>query len=452
MITIGESPHPKVLFVGYGSQDPKLAEMLELVPTSKLWDGRLDSIRLADWDAIVSCASFQFADTSHAIQVLAFPGAALPMLDLDEQHRGSVRSGELEQPSVVMSVNETLPDLLTRLISEEMVPAMQMLEKRPLLSFSDNRSGFRMTRRLSIRPSGMLPAMASNWLISDPDGTLVSGSYKIGAGGNAWWVPFTPTHPVRWLAALLEVWGSEHPEEFPSLSAWRNRPRWMSEAETVTTNRIAEKQNDLARIVAARRRAIERLQDQLRSDTVQADSGARRLLTAQGDELLDAAAKALESFGFVVIRVDETIPPGESKKEDLRVTSPDGGTAIAEVKGYEHGAKQRDLYTIANYAGLYLAETGALPERRWYICNSFCESDPDTRPEILQGANDALALFARDCGAAIDSRELFRLLRAVESGQVSQGDARLMLWESPIRFVAPSDEDALQADETTARK
>lgn len=70
----------------------------------------------------------------------------------------------------------------------------------------------------------------------------------------------------------------------------------------------------------------------------------------------------------------------------------------------------------------------------WYVANIFRTQSPEGRPEIFAGADDQLDSFADPDGLVIDTRELFDLLKQVESGAVSPSAARAVLKNSTGRF------------------
>jgi hypothetical protein len=328
-------------------------------------------------------------------------------------------------------INDDLPDELRRLVRDDLAPWLRGHPQRPLMTSSDQYSRHPVT----LEDCG---EDAPIWFALDPDGTLIAGAYATTSTGSVWCIPFVPEHQSRWLAAALKEWHRARPQAFPDRDPWQQRLQWMSQPELDASARIEDAETELEELITTRRAAIETLRDTLRSAQNAADHGVRRLLTAQGDSELTAEVfQALISLGFSVENRDGSVPKGTAKQEDLRVTQPGEGTGIAEVKGYTRGAKQSDLLKITKYATLFERETGQPPARQWYVCNQFLATDPDSRPEILAGADDDLAEFGSDGGVVIDTRELFKLIRAVEDGRLTAEDARESLWNSPPRYVAP---------------
>lgn len=428
MAVIGSHPHPRVLFVGWEEDDPALEEMARLVPTARLWDGYPSSIRWKDWDAVVARAPFSYG-WGAPVAVLALNVEDLPNTEAESGIR-TVSSGRQAQVSPEFEINGALPAGLRRLVSDDLAPWLSSQDSRPLMAISD------VPFASEPRSVGAVPPL---WFARDPDSTMIAGAYKSPRGGPVWSLPYEPEHPARWLSAALLQWHEDMPEAFPDRDPWQQRPGWMTRDEQDIATQIDVAEADLEREIARRRSEIEVLRDGLRSAQRAADSGIRQLLTSQGDEdLTSAVSAALTTLGFRVELRDDAIPPGQAKQEDLRVTPPGGKTGIAEVKGYSGGAKQGDLLKITKYATLFERETGEPPERQWYVCNQFMKMDPDTRQQILAGADEDLAEFAADGGAVIDTRDLFKLVRSFEDGIVTAEEARGALWTSPPRFVAQS--------------
>lgn len=151
-----------------------------------------------------------------------------------------------------------------------------------------------------------------------------------------------------------------------------------------------------------------------------ANKGRRRLITAQGEELVDEVAKALKDIGFNVIDVDQLVGEKGPKREDLRLRHLDKGgeewNAIVEVRGYARSeGKTADLQRLARFADLYKKETGQAPDKRIYIVNGQLELLlPSQRQEPLASSTEDLQIFSESDGILIWSIDLFRAIKATD--------------------------------------
>ncbi|MCL1841799.1 MAG: hypothetical protein FWF75_08660, partial [Propionibacteriaceae bacterium] len=264
MAIVGSAPHPRILFVGWAEDDPGLQEMTELIPTWKIWDGNLQSIRWADWDALVSCQKFDYPDpfshpTQHRMPVLAFPHSTLPMCRTANEQLMSVYPDALKQPSTEMEINDILPAPLKQLVQREMIPWLQKLPERPLLEHTySTPSGF-CTRGFQTDMDGNSPY----WFVRDADHVMIAGAYRTRHNESVWWIPFIPDYPAEWLSAAMEAWSTELPDQFPPRSPWRTQPRWMTRDELRTTEEITQKEAALRALTSERQEEIAQLQSKL---------------------------------------------------------------------------------------------------------------------------------------------------------------------------------------------
>ncbi len=165
---------------------------------------------------------------------------------------------------------------------------------------------------------------------------------------------------------------------------------------------------------------------ELEEESRRANDSDRRLLTAQGDDLVEEVQACLEELGFIVVNVDREITSEGDRLEDLRVKDPDNSDwiALAEVRGYRRGAQLNDLLRIGRFVARYVGETGKMPTASWYIVNHTLAQDPATRPSPLAGNPNEVDTFADGGGLIVDSRFLFRIRMDVRSGRVQPRQAR----------------------------
>ena len=97
----------------------------------------------------------------------------------------------------------------------------------------------------------------------------------------------------------------------------------------------------------------------------------------------------------------------------------------------------RDLMRAKDYRLLYLQKHGTSSHTQWHVVNANRTADPSARQVLFEGHDDAIDGFG---GLIIDTRDLFRLVRDVERGTISDQAARDLLWDAdPGRFSHRTD-------------
>jgi hypothetical protein len=435
MVVIGEQTHPQVLFTGFKDADPAFAAMSALVPTARLLaDGGMNDLRDVEWDIVVSRGTD--VDAPNHMHVLALGCERVGLAKTDRG--GSIVFYGGKQPSEILHVADDLPDALRRLVVGELVPWLQAQPIRPFLMTSTGSGLYGKSVGFG-RPieSSTSPAQRPQRLVAfvrDADGNMIAGAFERYGSGWCWTLPYVPENPELWLAAALSDWHERTPGRVPALPGWRVRASWATRRETTLRADLVVLRGERQRLLADLDVRETALRSAEMAAIAAADGGPRRLLTAQGDKLVDAVTDAFETLGYAVTNVDneEAGATGQPKVEDLRLSDPDepGRTNITEVRGYKGGAKISDFQRLARFAAVYLRRTGALPTTRWYVVNQFLGTDPDTRRRPLAGSEDDLSVFAEDGGLVIDTRDLFHLARRVDDGGMSTAAARALLRRS----------------------
>lgn len=234
------------------------------------------------------------------------------------------------------------------------------------------------------------------------------------------WLPMISRNYASWVAVLVAEWAKLDKEAFPSFGDWTSSPEWLVYDEERILTQIKEFEQQKQESVVKIDKQISKLINKLVEAKLTANNGLRRLITAQGPELLDEVAKCLDNIGFTVDFIDEQIGQGEPKKEDLRLKHIDKEgkewVAIVEARGYARsGGTTADLLRLSRFADMYKIETGKYPDSRIYIVNGQLELLPSERQEPLISAKDDLRIFAESNGVLIWSVDLFRALKAVAS-------------------------------------
>lgn len=231
------------------------------------------------------------------------------------------------------------------------------------------------------------------------------------------WFPYTPVNEAAWVELLLTEWAQSDPQRLPDFQDWRASPDWMLQEEREIVSEIEALEEDKRTFIARVDRQIGERTAALAAAKVRADNGPRQLVTAQGDVLLNEVARVFTQIGFAVESVDQTLPPGTPRREDLRLTDPSDPTqrwqAIVEVRGYARSSgKTADLQKIHRHASLYRRQHATLPNKRIYVINGEVELLPTQRQQPLASAQEDIEEFAQCDGLIIWTLDLFRAVNA----------------------------------------
>ena len=277
-------------------------------------------------------------------------------------------------------------------------------------------------------------------LVSEFKGQALAG-YLTNAENHQWWMlPPQVTGEASWVAAILEIWKKQRPEAFPP-DATEPGDTWMTLAERRAHDRIREHAVETAKLLADREEELEGLKEAAQVATDAALEREQRLLFATGDDLVAAVAGALVRIGFEVVDADELAAADKrAKREDLQVklSSESDWVSLVEVKGKTRAAATSDLAQLAKAGTFYEARTDHKPDAEWYIVNAYRDQPPSARPTPLGTSGEDVDYYAAaDNAAVIDTRELFILLREVESGNVELAHAQESLRSARGIYTAP---------------
>ena len=185
---------------------------------------------------------------------------------------------------------------------------------------------------------------------------------------------------VAWFQAFLTDAHESDPVRVPNPPPRLGHPAdWYTPEEKRLTDRITAATDRIGQLDRER----ERLTAELATAGEQADQGIRRVLWADGDELVNGVTEILTFLGFGVRDMDSELAPGFPKHEDLRLTldGRGGWEALVEVKGYTRGTKTNDARQIRAHRDHYIQETGRLPDLTLWIANPHrLIPDPSLRP------------------------------------------------------------------------
>jgi len=234
------------------------------------------------------------------------------------------------------------------------------------------------------------------------------------------WLPHHIFSQVAWVELIAADWAQSDRESFPAFGDWRKRADWMVPQEEQLVARIKALEDEKSDTIARIDQEIGCLSTKLAEVTLATDKGRRRLLTAQGDELVEEVVAVFREFRFKVQLVDKSLDPSLPRREDLRLQDPSGEDddweAIVEVRGYKRSAgTTADLLRLARFADLYRNEKGRLPDKRLYVVNGQLELQPPSqRQEPLASASEDIEIFAENNGAVISTIDLFRAAKVLK--------------------------------------
>jgi len=256
-----------------------------------------------------------------------------------------------------------------------------------------------------------------------------------------WALPEHTTEHRAWLLHVLEVLHEVDPDRFPGDPEWQAGTRWATPelAAAHDARRLAEEQ--LQATVAAATETVAAAEDAVTVARSTAATGMWRLLTAEGDDLVDAVQAALTDLGFDAKNVDDENRLRHGRRlEDLRVADPEqpDWESLTEVKGYTKGAKVTDVHQVTQHPSMYFAiDRGRGPRTVWHVVNAWREKDPTLRESAIPNDADLKALTDAP-GALIDTRDLFRAWRDVQNGRAAAADVRHSLRTAVTRWKWPA--------------
>ena len=423
--TFGYKPRPWVLAVGFTPEDDLGVALVNQVQTVTFISAgkTVDSqVRYTDYDALIAQGDIPDRPRYH-LNVLQFGGSGEP----GHRNEDGIQFRYTVDPSgrarLFSGPDSNVPPEAAGLARGSLGPWLVDTNPHDLL-VKQNSNG-RISKEEGIRA-----------LIREQDGRPCAGIWhreksEEESAAEWWWLPADTPRKDQWLRAALLSWNRDYPQSFPSADElWADNPQWMTGQELSANKAVALTEDNLKAAMVEHedrlKAAIAARQDARNA----ADDGVRRLLTHQGEDLKVAVASALAAVGYAVTDSDEKrLADGSPLLEDLQI-SDDDWIAIVEVKGYaKSGGKTADLLKIARAAVAFERATGHPPNARWYVINHNSSLTPDQRPEVLAGAVMDVQEFKQDDGLVVDTRDLFAVVQAVETGRMTPSEARAIFRE-----------------------
>ncbi len=249
------------------------------------------------------------------------------------------------------------------------------------------------------------------------------------------WLPNSAFKQAAWVELIVLHWAKLDPGRFPGFGDWTKSTEWMTQEEEILSRQISELEKNMIDAVNQYKDQIGKLSDELSTLTISVNAGRRRLLTTQGDELVDEVIKVFRELDYDVKNVDEMLSPESPKREDLRLTDPEleNWEAIVEVRGYRRSAgKTADLARMARFADLFNSEKKKYPDKRIYVINGQTELLPSQRQEPLESATEDIDVFGEQDGIVISTLDLFKVVKQIE--ELSVVDIKKSIRETKGRW------------------
>jgi len=255
---------------------------------------------------------------------------------------------------------------------------------------------------------------------------------------NVAWLPNPIFTQPAWTELLCLEWAQHDHERFPNFGNWQKMPEWMTQEEEKLKSQTVALEHERQLYNRLVDQKLGELDNQINQTMLAVNQGRRRLITSQGQELVDEVANVLHEFGFEVQKMDEELAPEQTKYEDLRLTIPDDKDweAIVEVRGYGNsGGKTDDFLRLERFARYYYKEKGRWQSKKILIINGQIELLPNQRQEPLAAAIEEVKTFGEDDGLIIWTLDLFRAWKRLP--KVDSKVLRQSIVESTGRWEPP---------------
>lgn len=419
-------PRPRVLFES-PPQEVLTKELLELVPTFKLIASS-ERVHEDEYDILVTFAPNARRRSEH-LHVLSF--GAVVAGGFVEDSKDYSFSRDVSTLANELAIPNDVPPTLATLLKTTVIPNVPEGKKevwRLVQSMPSYRATIAEGGNLASRCAPLVHVGAKQSVYA----LLTHRGEKLNLV-----LPAETQHHVAWLRLFLDLVGDVDSDSVPPDLEWKTSDRW-------SPPEVSKHVGDLQALRQAHEEALkeferrkQEIQALLEESTRLADEGTRRILTSDGDELVEAVTTVLEDLGFKVRDMDDHHDERTGAKlEDLRVEDPSDADwlTLVEVKGYAKGAKVNDVPQITGRPAVaYTKETGQEPPAVWHIVNAWRGTNPSTRVQAIPNDDDLRPLTEAG-GALIDTRDLYEAWRDVSAGKAEAESVRTSLRDAQTRW------------------
>lgn len=432
MNTFNVQPRPRVLFESIPVA--LLEELRELVPTCKVVE-RDEAVHETEYDLLVTFSE-NAGRRDDRLHVLSFGAKVSDRVATAATYVALRRSFPTHAQE--LTIPQSASTALANLLVSSVVPHIKEGPKSTWhLGTTNPYSHGWVTDDLNGVCEPLLHVGAENHVYA-----FQRRRGRDGSGGVSLTLPPETTGHSRWLRTFLEIVAEVDPASVPPSIAWKSSDTWATPRLRKVVVAVSVLSGERERTLAHFQSREDALDVDMASALTEAENGAQRLLTADGDELTAAVMQAFEELGFHVQDMDGYHDARTGAKlEDLRVSDPTTPEwhCLAEVKGYQRGAKVNDVAQIVGRPAVaFTKETGEEPSAVWHIVNPWRHTDPSTRPIAIP--NDAIDLrpLTDAEGALIDTRDLYRAWRDVQDNKVGADSVRKSLRSAHTRWTYDS--------------
>jgi hypothetical protein len=419
-ITKGNRPRPRVALVG-NFEEEAVRSLGSLFPTMRMSSDLMSLNNIVsplETDLIIIGPSHYLTqyDTNHLdfldkAHVICF-SSSIPSLP------GPTAGSRIQHEGESSTEEYTIPELPLE---------MYNLLERDLSAISNARGLLLLKLQIIRRWQGSVPDDVQNEIVSkgtifyDPHRKLPFATVFNRDKSNLGiaWLPSEKFSIVPWVELICTNWAKLDRERFPDFGDWTKTQEWMTNEEIAL--RVEENKLilELEKLTTEYKNRISDLDGKLTHASLLVNNGKRRLITAQGNELLEEVAQSFRELGYSVTIVDEELGEDSPKREDLRIQDPDvkNWEAIIEVRGHMKSSGQTsDLNRLPKFAKRYREETGKEPDKLIYVVNGQIELySPQQRKMPFAAAPDDVKVFGELDGLIIWTLDLFKLLKLINA-------------------------------------
>lgn len=436
MAKFNDDPHPRVLFFGIDGDD--LEVMKALVPTARFVEWN-ETVEEDEYDAAVTTQEDPGRLSSH-LHVLAIGAQTLDMKDLGEGSSTSF-GRYFETHADQLEIPDGLPNDLERLISRSIVPNLARGTEKHTWGYHVGRFHGRTTAV----QTGDLEGDCVPFLHAGPAKMPIALERRREGQDSAisWAISAETTYRVDWFRLFLKRVREVDPDKFASDAEWRTSPAWATPHAMKLIREGDAVRKTREEFLAESDKKIRENEHALRASLDVASGDVLRILTSQGEPLVDAVTDVLTRFGFSVENMDPIhVARHGTKFEDLQVRDLDDPdwVAIVEVKGFSKGVKVNEIAKVTQRPVVqFLKDNNKAPSAVWAIANHNMTLDPQHRGSFVGKPDVDLHNFENvDGGACFDTRDVYRLWRTVESGETSARAAKTALKSASLLWAGPA--------------